>query len=216
MHFLINYLTQQGYSLDNLGLILILPLVMTVLSLARQIIGIRGLGLATTLMATLIFTISSFWYGLALIGLSVLIVSLLRWFTRKWHLLYLPRIVILLIIVLTLMILLLLIPLPSQQKISLVALVLAVAMAERVILVEIEKSRREAVLAILETIILALIGYGLIIWRPLQKLVLVRPDAVILGAILINLVLGKWTNLRLNEYFRFRQVIKNIELAAKK
>lgn len=216
MHFLVDFLVHQGYSTENISLVLMLPILITLLSLARQMIGIRGLGLATTLITILILSVTGFVYGLTLIILTIIIVSLLRWLTYKWRLLYLPRIAAILILALILLMALLVIPLPFEQRISLLALGLTIAIAERIILIEIEKSRREALFNILETLILASIGYSLVIWQPLQKLVLVRPDAVIIAALIINLALGKWTGLRLNEYWRFKKVIKHIELPEKK
>jgi len=34
--------------------------------------------------------------------------------------------------------------------------------------------------------------------------------------VIINIFLGKWTGLRFSEYFRFREVIKHVELPEKK
>lgn len=215
MHFLINYLTNQGYATQDIVLVLMLPLLMTLLSLARQIIGIRGLGLVATLMMAIVLSMTGLKSGLILIILTVLVVTLLRWLTLKWRLVYLPRTAVILVLTLVILLVLTIIPLPLKQKIPLLALALIVIIAEKVILVEMEKSQLEALFQILETLILAIIGYGLILWRPLQNIILARPDALIITVLMVNLVLGKWTGLRLNEYWRFKKVIKNVEMPEK-
>jgi len=210
MHFLINYLIQQGHSETDLGIVLALPILITLFSLSRQIIGIRGLGLSAGILMTMILAISGLKYGLVLILASAILLTLLRVILHKWRLLYLPKISLILILTLTIIILFTALPFPFNQKTSLLSIGLILALAEKIILLQIEKKHREVFFSIIETLVLSVVGVSVILWPPLRVFALNRPDVIILACIIINIALGRWSGLRLNEYFRFHQVIKNI------
>jgi len=215
MHFLINYLIQQGHSTNDLSLVLALPILITLFSLSRQIIGVRGLGLAAGILMTMILAISGLKYGLILILASMILLILLRVILRKWRLLYLPKVSLILILTLTIIILFTALPFSFNQKMSLLSIGLILALAEKIILLQIEKKYREVFFGIIETLVLAVIGVSIILWSPLHNFALDRPDVIIVACIIINIALGRWSGLRLNEYFRFRQVIKNTEMPEK-
>ncbi|KKQ57906.1 MAG: hypothetical protein US78_C0030G0001, partial [Parcubacteria group bacterium GW2011_GWD1_38_16] len=59
----------------------------------------------------------------------------------------------------------------------------------------------------LETLFISVIGYYIASWPQLIRMILHYPWISLL-TIPINIFLGKWTGLRLSEYFRFRQIIK--------
>lgn len=211
MHFLINYLIQQGHSKSDLSLVLALPILITLFSLSRQIIGIRGLGLAAGILMTMVLAISGLKYGLILIIASMILLTLLRVILHKWRLLYLPKVCLILILILITIILFTALPFSFNQKVSLLSLGLILALAEKIILLQIEKKYREVFFSIIETLVLAVIGVSIILWSPLRNFALDRPDVIIVACIIINIALGRWSGLRLNEYFRFRQVVKNIK-----
>jgi len=187
-----------------------LPILITLFSLSRQIIGIRGLGLSAGILMTMILAISGLKYGLVLILASAILLTLLRVILRKWRLLYLPKISLILILTLTIIILFTALPFPFNQKTSLLSIGLILALAEKIILLQIEKKHREVFFSIIETLVLSVVGVSVILWPPLRVFALNRPDVIILACIIINIALGRWSGLRLNEYFRFHQVIKNI------
>jgi len=53
-------------------------------------------------------------------------------------------------------------------------------------------------------------------WSWLQGIVIRYPVWIIVLTLSVNLLLGRWTGLRLFEYYRFKEVIKNVELPKKK
>ena len=83
-----------------------------------------------------------------------------------------------------------------------------ITLVEKFIAVQIEKGNKTAVILSLETLFISVIGYYIASW-PLLIGALIRFPWICLLTIPINIFLGKWTGLRLSEYFRFRQIIKS-------
>jgi hypothetical protein len=90
-----------------------------------------------------------------------------------------------------------------------------VLLTEKFISVQIERGNKGAAMLVLETLVLAVGCYFLVNWQFFRILVLGYPEIVFL-TLIINYFVGKWTGLRLFEMYRFRKVIKNVELAEKK
>jgi hypothetical protein len=83
-----------------------------------------------------------------------------------------------------------------------------VALVEKFVSTQIEKGARAAVILSIETLIISLVCYTVVSWSELVGFVQKYPW-IVLGTIFINLLLGKWTGLRLSEYIRFKNVLKN-------
>jgi hypothetical protein len=67
---------------------------------------------------------------------------------------------------------------------------------------------REAGQLTLETFILALGSLGVLSWGWLQKELILHPEAIVLGTAGLNIIIGRFTGLRLLEYRRFRRLLK--------
>jgi ABC-type tungstate transport system substrate-binding protein len=88
-------------------------------------------------------------------------------------------------------------------------------LVEKFVTVQIEKGNKTAVILALETLVIALIGYTVLspttpIGQYTINFTLAHPLALLL-IIPINVFIGKWTGLRLNEYMRFHEVINKIK-----
>ena len=68
-----------------------------------------------------------------------------------------------------------------------------------------QKNVRKAVNLTLTTTIVSFATFALIIYEPFQNLIIDYPYLILL-TVVINLVIGKFTGLRLLEYFRFQEV----------
>ena len=93
----IRYLTDQGVSAEALMLVLMLPIVATVIALARQVVGIKGFGIYTPLIIAFAFWAIGLQYGIVVFSVIILIGSLMRFIVKKFRLLYLPRMAIIII-----------------------------------------------------------------------------------------------------------------------
>jgi hypothetical protein len=84
-----------------------------------------------------------------------------------------------------------------------------ITLVEKFIATQIEKGNKTAFYLALETLIISVIGYFLLKWGGLIKMIIAYPWMILL-TIPINILLGKWTGLRISEYFRFKEVFKKM------
>lgn len=93
---------------------------------------------------------------------------------------------------------------------SILPILILITLIEKFISTQVEKGFRTAAILSVETLIISIAGYYFIIWDSFRNLVLEHPEYILL-LFAVNIFLGKWTGLRLREYFRFREVTKNID-----
>jgi hypothetical protein len=216
IHPIITFFVDSGVPLQTVALLLFLPIVATLVALFRQIIGIKAFGIYTPSIITfalLAFDPNGVKYGIA-IFIAVIVVGMLsRWFLKRFRLLYLPRVAITLSIV-SLSILGILVLGGMQNRtglasVSIFPLLILITLTEKFVATQIEKGTRVALILATETLIISVIGYALLRWDALLDLILAAPWLVLLTFI-VNILLGKWTGLRLTEYIRFHKIIKHL------
>jgi hypothetical protein len=202
----------NGIPLDTLVLVLILPIIVTVIAFFRQVIGIKAFGIYTPAIITFAFLATSqLRYGIT-IFLTVIVVGMLtRYILKSVRLLYLPRVAIMITIVGFSILLLLIfggtINRTGLASVSIFPILIMITLVEKFVAVQIEKGGRTAVVLALETLFISVVGYYVASWPFLINAVLQYPWVSLL-TIPINIFLGKWTGLRISEYFRFRQIMK--------
>lgn len=213
-HPLITFFVEQGVPVQTVILLLMLPLVATLVAFFRQVIGIKAFGIYTPSIITfalLAFDPNGIKYGITIFASVILVGMVSRYILKYFRLLYLPRVAITLSIV-SLSILGILVLGGSFQRtglasVSVFPLLIMITLAEKFVATQIEKGTRIAFLLAIETLIISVAGYVLISWNALTSLLLSYPW-VILFTFIINFSLGKWTGLRLTEYFRFRKIFR--------
>ncbi|MFH1611894.1 MAG: 7TM domain-containing protein [bacterium] len=210
----------NGVPRETIVLLLLLPIVVTIIAFARQVIGIKGFGIYTPLIISFAFLTTGLRYGITIFAIILIVGTFMRFVARRFRLLYLPRIAIVLIGV-SLAILLMFLEGAHSGRIGLIhvsvfAILIMITLVEKFIAAQIERGAKKAVILTIETLFLSVVCFWVISWMWLQNIVFLFPLAIIIGCILINILLGKWTGLRVSEYFRFREVIKSIELPEEK
>ncbi len=214
------YLISQGLSQEIIILLLMLPICATIIAIARQVIGIKGFGIYTPLIIAFAFLEIGIQYGLILFVFIILLSTLMRLSIKRFRLLYLPRMSIILTGVATFTLFFLVLnnyihySIPSF--VSVFAILIMIALSEKFITAQIERGARESMVLSSETLLLAVICYFVASLSWLENIVLNFPLLVIAITILINIFIGKWTGLRISEYFRFREVTKRMEVPKKK
>lgn len=213
-------MVNQGVSKEAIILLLMLPIIATIIAFARQVIGIKGFGIYTPLIISFAFLATGLKYGLAFFIVIILVGTLMRLVVKRFRLLYLPRMAIILTAVALSILIIFLEGAYSGRAgltaASIFAIVIMITLVEKFIASQIERGHREAIILTIETLILSTICYWVAIWPWLRDFVLIYPFLIILGTIIINILLGKWTGLRISEYARFRKLIKSIEPSEKK
>lgn len=211
---IINYFIGQGVPLDTVILLLMLPIIVTLIAFFRQVIGVKAFGIYTPAIVTFAFlAVPQLRYGVLIFSVVILAGMLLRFVLKGLRILYLPRVAITLSII-SFSILLLLTIGGSMQRTGLAAvsifpILIMITIVEKFVAAQIENGNRAALILAAETLIISLIGYYLASWPLLIKGVVAYPWMILI-TIPINIWLGKWDGLRLIEYFRFREVLKNL------
>jgi hypothetical protein len=211
---IVNYFIHAGVPQETVELLLVLPIIATFIAILRQVFGIKAFGIYTPSIIIFAFLATGLKYGIG-IFLSVIIIGMLaRYLLKKLRILYLPRVAITLTIV-SLAMLGVLVLGGSLQRTGLAAvrifpLLIMITIVEKFVAAQIEKGNKTAVILAVETLLISIVGYFIASWQFLIQALAAYPW-IILFTIPINILLGKWTGLRLSEYFRFREILKKMQ-----
>lgn len=210
---IINFFVTEGVPRETVELLLMVPIVATFIAFLRQVVGIKAFGIYTPSIVIFAFIATGIKYGVAIFVSVIIVGMMVRFLLKKLRILYLPRVAITVSIV-ALAILGILVLGGSQQRTGLAAvsifpLLIMITIVEKFVAAQIEKGNKTAMILAVETLVISLVGYYLVKWPSLTNLIGTYPW-VILFTIPINIFLGKWTGLRLAEYFRFREILKKI------
>ncbi len=138
---------------------------------------------------------------------------------KRLRLLYLPRIALMITTVSISMLVLFYfsarMPNLSLISVSIFPILILIMLSEEFVKVQIEEGVKNALILTGETLILSIISFYIVNWDMMRNLLLSYPE-IILITFIVNLLLGKWTGLRLWELYRFREVSKAITLIEKK
>lgn len=217
-HYLIDYFVFQGVPQESILLILMLPVVATFISFFRQVFGVKAFGIYAPSIVTFAFLamggeagFKGVKYGVA-IFISVIIVGMgSRYILKKFRLLYLPRVAVILTLV-ALVMLAILVTGGSMQRTGLAAipifpLLIMIIIVEKFVAAQVEKGTKTALILAAETLGISLVVYFIISWE-LMAITMLKYPWVVLLTIPFNIFLGKWTGLRLSEYWRFKDILK--------
>jgi hypothetical protein len=211
MSFGINFLVNQGVPINNITLILMLPVIATILSVSRQFIGIKAFGIITPAMTTLSFLVLGLQYGLLVFAVVLLAGTVTRLILRKLRLLYLPRMALVLTSVSLSILALFALGISTNNttllSFSIFPILILTLLAEEFIAVQFTAGARQALTITAWTLALAVVCYYIVSWELLRTIVVSYPEVILL-AIPINILLGRWSGLRLTEYFRFRKLLR--------
>lgn len=211
---LVNFFLMEGVPYETVKLILMLPIIATAIALLRQVVGMKAFGIYTPLLITFAFLATNgIKYGIAIFIAVIVIGMIMRFVLKPFRLLYLPRVAIMLTVVAVVILVLLTfggnLKRTGLAAVSIFPILIMITMVEKFITVQIEKGDRAAVFLAAETLVISIFGYFIASWEFLIRMIILYPWTIFL-TIPINILLGKWTGLRISEYWRFREVIKKL------
>jgi hypothetical protein len=226
MNPLIEFLIEtKGIPETSIILLLMLPIVATIIAFWRQIIGLRTFGIYAPILITFAFyqlgiTESgiNLWQGLKY-GLTLAIVvfvtaSLTHEVTKQIRLHYLPKMSILLTMVtigvFSTLVLASYLNRGGFVSVDILPLLLMITVSEQMISIYIKKGKKAAYLLTFGTLFISTLSYVLISWTWLQEVILKYPY-ISLVMLLLNLIIGKWTAFRLEEYLKFKSILSQSE-----
>lgn len=211
MSGMINYALFQGVPLATISLILLMPLIALILAVARQVVGIKAFGIYVPALITIAFLESGLRYGTIVFLIILAVGTIARLVLKKVRILYLPRMALILTLVALGMLLVMYLAayfdVAGLKTLSIVPLLTMVILTEKFVSAQIRYGFGEAIKLTLETFVLSAICYLLLSWQTMKVLVISYPEAVLL-TIPFLIILGRWSGLRLSEYWRFRRLMK--------
>lgn len=211
LYFISDFIISAGIPKETILFILSLPIIATLATISRNVIGIKGFRIFIPIVVTYAFVSLGAKYALPATAIVIGVSLLVRWLIRKSRLQYSSRMALLITIaglsILTGVLIATLLGVESAGQIAIFPVLLLIAMGEEFVDALLKQGPRSATILYVETIVLALIGYFLLTWSAYQQFILNWP-IVIVGAILIVVLIGRWKGLRLTEMFRFRDVAK--------
>lgn len=217
-------LEEMDLSSSILILILTLPIVATIVSFARHIIGLKTYGVYAPIALTYAYyelgiigdsetsqVMQGIKYGLFLTLIVFFSSALVHLITRQIRLHFVPKMSLVLIgVVISVFIVMsagALLGKAGLISINVLSLLLIILVAEQFINIYANKNGKTAVSLGIQTVLLALVSYLLISWEAFQNFILNYPIYILLAAILINFLIGKWKGLRLSEIYRFWDIL---------
>jgi len=186
-----------------------------VIAFSRNVVGIRGFGIFLPAALSVVFVATGPIVGIGLFLVIVTVSTVVRLVLRKLKLKlqYLPRMsFILWAVVLGVLGVLFMAPLlnfSALANVSIFAVLVLILLAEDFSRVQLGKSAKTAVSLTFETLILSIISYLFLTLQPLRQYVLLNPEASLFLVALADLILGKYTGLRVMEFYRFRKLIRS-------
>ena len=210
---LVNYMVTRGVSSEMIILLLMLPVIITIVTFLKQVIGVTTFGLYTPSVITLSFVALGWKIGLALLCIILIAGYLMRALMSRYRLLYIPKIAIILTV--TSIVLLLVLAVAATFGITLAPdtvfiLLIMTTLSEEFMSVKAEMGLRSAIFAVGETVLVSIICFSIVQWAVLTSFIFAYPEIIIL-TLVINIFLGRWTGLRLSEVVRFREIFKYLE-----
>lgn len=202
----------DGVSEETIALLLLLPLVTSLVAATRHVIGLRGFKILLPSTLAVVFLATGIVQGIILFLVILWLATVARFLLRKFQLQYLPRMALLLWLVTVGVLLVLFLAsrlgLAQASGVSILPILILVLLAEEFIAVQIGKNSREATKLTLETTGIALAGYLIFRSPELRKFALENPFWILIIPLIINIVVGRYTGLRLLEYKRFEKLLK--------
>jgi hypothetical protein len=210
----INNLSNNWISSINIYLILIIPFLLIGVIVSKHLIGLSTIGILIPVFITLLILKLSLIPTIALILIFLSTNLLLSKLIARYNLHYTPRLVLITIIniIVTIIATNIFISynLITLSTNDIMFVMLFILVSERFINVIISKDFSEYKLALLNTLLFAIVFYIFFSLGITKTFILSYPEIILL-LIPISFIVWKFTWLRVTEYFRFREVIKSIE-----
>ncbi len=209
---LISLFLAKGATSSSIYLLLAVPFLAFVVVFFRQVVGLTTFGVYTPVMIAASFFILGIWLGILTFLFAVLTSYIVKYVVNKFELLYVPKVGLNLSFIslsfLFVVLLILLLDISVPLSLAIFPMLVMSNVAEKFMAAQSEEGFRGAMMAVAETLIVVVVAYYLIIWTSFSNLVMSWPELV-LTPILLTLLLGKFSGLRLNEYLRFRSLFSD-------
>lgn len=214
-HFMQSWIRRaitNGLPSNLLTLLILFPIVATIIAFSRHVLGLRGFGIYAPATLAIAFLSTTITMGVIMFVFIVLATVISGRILRHLNLAHLPKsaLTIWLVCVLVIALLLVMANLHVEEfyALTILPLLFLVSLAENFTSTQLMSSTREAVRLTVETIFLAVISTLIIGSNPIRVFVILNPELSLLAVFVLNLLIGRYTGLRLTELLRFKLLVK--------
>jgi len=201
---------RAAISLELLKIIIMLPIGVLVVVLARNLIGVETFGTFMPALIAIGFRDTGLTYGIALFGAILAFGSLVRLSLTRFQLLHTPRLAIILSFVVLFLLAMTVVGVNSGllnlARVALFPMVILTLTVERFAIIAEEYSFVQALRVSALTMMVASAAYSLMAWRFLQSVVIAFPETILL-VIALHIYIGRYTGFRLSEFLRFKHLM---------
>ncbi len=209
---LISYFSKNGIALSIIYLLLSVPFLAFIVAFARQFIGISTYGVFAPLMLSLSFMVLGIKFGLSVFVIILVLSYIIRKFFEKVELLYIPRLALLMSFLSLSFFFILAIAVRMGTSLDLALTIFPMmvmsTISEKFIASQTKEGLKNAIIVAIETIIVALLAYVFVEWTFIKELIFTTPEFILLP-IIGSVLIGKFTGLRLSEYFKFGSLLSD-------
>ncbi len=199
--------------------LLMVPIGAFLMLLLRNIVGVKTFGTFMPVLIAIAFRETQILAGVLLFVTVVGAGLLVRFYMERLRLLLVPRLTSVLIIVVILMAI---VSIVSQRlgievglSIALFPMVIMAMTIERMSIAWEERGAGHAVKEGIGTLLVASLAYLVMSWAPLEHLVFVFPESLLI-LLAVTLLLGRYSGYRLTELFRFRALARELATPSNK
>lgn len=203
----------QGVPANMLVLLLLFPVIASIIAASRHLIGLDGFGVYTPAVLSVALLSTGIGTGLLLFTSILVLVTIGRVLVKRLKLQYLPRTALLLWFV-SLGVFGFLLAAPSLlllgidlASVTIFPILVLILLSENFTEVTFSSTQSRAIELTLETIALAVGSTLLIRTELVQNFVILHPEITLLFVFVINILVGRYTGLRVSEYFRFKSIL---------
>lgn len=203
---------KNGVPANTIVLILLFPVLALLIAASRHIIGIRGFGLFLPAVLSVVLVTTGIITGILMFLIILGVATASRLVLRYLKIQYLARVAILVwFICLGVFAGLFLSPylgLKSLTALSIFPILILILFVQNFIDIQAGMSMKEAINMTIETLITALVCSLILNMEFLQKFVLLNPELVVVGVVILDIFVGKYVGLRILEYKKFKEITK--------
>lgn len=206
--------------------LLMLPIVTTVVGIARYIVGLRTINFYTPVFITFILyeasnpsnsepnVIKGLIIGMILLATVFVFTALLYRLLKRLRMHYIPKLSIIIsgvtLSVFAVITLLVIFGKTTALLITPLSFVALIVTSEGFMSIYAKKNFKYVATITLETLTISLISFLILSINPIQSFILNNPWVILL-IVLINFYVGRFLGLRISEYIRFRKLLLNKE-----
>lgn len=202
----------NGVEAKTIVMLLVLPLLATLVSVMHYLLGVSGYGIFVPTMIAVALSATGIVGGLVLFGAILTISILSNLFLKRLRIHFWPAralgLVLISMGVFGLMVVSTGLKMVDISDISIFPVLFMILLAEEFTRTQLIKSKKEAVKLTLGTLGLAILGSVAMEWQGVAEVVLRYPWVVMAVTVVINLMVGNYTGIRLTEIKRFKKAIR--------